>query len=258
MLHGLSRTALNIIIIVCLLLISWIHLSQKDVENEPLEPLQLPSLNSGEWTYWTNNEGVSVLLRAGGNTDGGWLLLRGQQKSQPLFLPASNWADALRPQLASLPGKEEAAAVVISGPWPVSEQQAMAALVIQQQQLHGGNGSRQHWDSCLRQHSAGALWLADQLSLPWYKLAQLTRSQAETLSPPARTEWADWRLQRSRELRRQWQDEQGLIDIQADLAYHRLPDGTYQALYQSLADAQKTEVTEAMHCLPSQQGSPNE
>ncbi len=258
MLHGLSRTALNIIIIVCLLLISWIHLSQKDVENEPLEPLQLPPLSNGEWTYWTNNESVSVMLRAGGNIDGGWLLLRGQQKNPALFLPAGNWANALQPQLASLPIKDESAAVVISGPWSVAEQQAMAALVIQQQQLHGGNESRLHWHSCLRQHSAGALWLADQLSLPWYQLAQLTQARVAAITPPDRSDWADWRLQRSRELRRHWQDEQGLIDIQADLAYHRLPDGTYQALYQSLADAQKTEVTEAMRCLPPQQGYPNE
>lgn len=257
MLHGLSRTALNVIIIVCLLAISWIHLSQDDVEEEPLEPLVLPTLNAADWNIWSNNEGIYVALRAGGNTDGGRLKIHSAQQSVDLPLPFNDWSAALQSALANIE-KQQSLVIVISGPWSSTEQQAIAALTIRELQPTPRNESRLHWSDCIRQHSAGALWLADQLQLPWYQLAQLTQAATSDIQPPLRDDWATWRLQKSRELRRQWQDEQGLIDIQAVLAYHRLPDSAYPMLYQSLADAQKTEVSEALSCLQPVQGSPNE
>src|SRR5690606_4697057 len=177
------------------------------------------------------------------------------------------------------------------------------------------------WPACLREHPAGALWLGQQYGLAWPALAQLpatltnqplpalpTRDQwaqwrleqsrqlrqqwqdeqgqidiqaAPAYPPPpaathqrpshapgrapaqlpatltnqplpalpTRDQWAQWRLEQSRQLRQQWQDEQGQIDIQAALAYHRLPADTYQLLYNALSDAQKTAPAALLACL---------
>src|SRR5690606_41711899 len=95
MLHGLSRTTLNIIVFLCLLLISWIHLSGRDAEEQPLEALHLPELSAAGWSFWPNTEQVSVWLRAGGALSRGRLQLRRQHGAEGLTLPTQNWRPAV-------------------------------------------------------------------------------------------------------------------------------------------------------------------
>ena len=257
--RGLSRSTLNVIIFVCLGAIIWINLSQNRQEDVVLEPLKLPLLNEGGWSRWTNQEQVTVLLRAGGTTEGGTVLVKSAEQSQHLQLPANDWATPLQQALATLPDAVQAV-VLISGPWSNTDQQAMAALIIRERSLQPLSGSIEHWPSCIAAHLPGALWLGQYYGLDWRTLAALPGTLASAAIPdlPGREDWAIWRLDQSRQLRRAWQDEQSQIDIQADLTYHRLPDSAYQSLYLSLADAQKTEVTEALDCLLPAQVSAHE
>lgn len=250
MLHGLSRTTLNIIVFLCLLLISWIHLGGRDAEEQPLEALHLPELGAGGWSFWPNTEQISVWLRPGGTIEGGWLTLRSQQGTQQLSLPTNDWLPTLQQALPSLPHNLPAV-VLLSGPWPASEQQLMAAFLIREQHLQPLAQAADDWPACLLVHPAGALWLGQQLGLDWPALAQLPETLTDQPLPilPTRDQWAQWRLQHSRQLRQQWQDEQGQIDIQAALAYHRLPADTYQLLYNALSDAQKTAPAALLACL---------
>ena len=247
--HGFSRTTLNVIIIICLLIISWANLSGGDDENTPLEPLHLPPLADAGWQHWLPAEGVPVRLRAGGTIDGGTLVLKTAARSEHIHLPNAGWHEVLQTELSALP-LEEAAVILVSGPWPQHEQRAMAALLIRSLRLQPLPASVEDWPDCVRAHPAGALWLAQQAGLDWQTLTVLPQ-QLQQFRPrlPERDVWAEWRLEQSRQLRRAWQDEQTQIDIQADLAYHRLPDGAYQTLYLALADAQKTEVSDALACL---------
>jgi len=252
MFHGLSRTTLNIIVFLCLLLISWIHLSGRDAEEQPLEALHLPELSAAGWSFWPNTEQVSVWLRAGSTLSDGRLQLRSQHGAQTLTLPTQNWLPALQQALPTL-AQNEPAVIVISGPWPASEQQLMAAFLIREQHLQPLTRAVNDWPACLREHPAGALWLGQQYGLAWPALAQLPATLTNKPLPvlPTRDQWAQWRLQHSRQLRQQWQDEQGQIDIQAALAYHRLPADTYQLLYNALSDAQKTAPATTLNCLAS-------
>ena len=250
MLHGLSRTTLNIIIFLCLLLISWIHLGGRDAEEQPLEALPLPELSPAGWNLWPNAEQVPVWLRAGGTLDGGRLQLRSQHGAQTLTLPAQNWLPALQQALPTL-AQNVPAVMLISGPWPVGEQSLMAAFLIREQHLQPLAQAVNDWPDCLRAHPAGTLWLGQQFGLDWSVLAALPGTLASSPVPtlPTRAEWAQWRLEKSRQLRQQWQEEQGQIDIQATLAYHRLPADTYQLLYNALRDAQKTAPAALLACL---------
>src|SRR5690606_18918041 len=252
MLHGLSRTTLNIIVFLCLLLISWIHLSGRDAEEQPLAAWRLRGLSAAGWPFGPNTEQVSVWLRPGGTIEGGWLTLRSQQGTQQLSLPANDWLPTLQQALPSLPHNLPAV-VLLSGPWPASEQQLMAAFLIREQHLQPLAQAADDWPACLRVHPAGALWLGQQYGLDWPALAQLPETLTSQPLPalPTRDQWAQWRLQHSRQLRQQWQDEQGQIDIQAALAYHRLPADTYQLLYNALSDAQKTAPATTLNCLAS-------
>ncbi|WP_430460571.1 hypothetical protein ACQUQU_15315 [Thalassolituus sp. LLYu03] len=257
--RGLSRSNLNVIIFICMGAIIWINLNHNRQEDVVLEPLKIPALNDGGWSRWSNQEQVSVLLRAGGTTEGGVLVVRSASGSQHIRLPASDWAPPLREQLANLPAQTPAV-VLISGPWSATDQQAMAALIIRERQLQPLSASVEHWPSCIASHLPGALWLGEYVGVTWQSLNELPAMLGKTTIPdvPGREEWAIWRLDQSRQLRRAWQDEQSQIDIQADLTYHRLPDSAYQSLYLSLADAQKTEVTEALDCLLPAQVSAHE
>ena len=46
MLQGLSRKSLNIIILVCLVVITWLNLAGGEDQEPPLEPLALPPLHA--------------------------------------------------------------------------------------------------------------------------------------------------------------------------------------------------------------------
>ncbi|MAY01052.1 MAG: hypothetical protein CMI08_17960 [Oceanospirillaceae bacterium] len=250
MLQGLSRKTLNIIILVCLVAITWLQLMGKEDEQAALEPLKLPPLHDAGWQSWANSEGVSVWFQSGGTIDGGTLVIRGAHNSSThLTLPAASWTIPLHQGLATAPS-EEPAVILINGPWSDIEKQAMAALIIREQKLQPMPTTTESWQTCIRQHLPGALWLAQQQGMEWQQLGQLPQQlSGRPLQAPELQEWAVWRLQQSRELRRNWQDEQTRIDIQADLAYHRLPAGTYADLYTSLADAYPQDVTQAVDCL---------
>lgn len=248
--HGLSRTSLNIIIVVCLIVISWIHLSGDDADETLLEPLQQPALYDPHWQSWPNAEQVTVLLRRGGTTAGGRVVLRNASGHRHFDLPADNWTIPLQQQLTglhqALPG-----VILVSGPWSDLEQQAIAALLIRELQIQPLPPSSELWPACLSNHLPGALWLAQQAGLSWQTLKQLPQALAQQAPPllPGQQQWADWRLQQSRTLRRHWQDDGTQIDIQADLAYHRLPENAYRSVYDALADAQKSDVAAALSCL---------
>ncbi|MAD45412.1 MAG: hypothetical protein CMH98_10430 [Oceanospirillaceae bacterium] len=257
MLQGLSRKSLNIIILVCLVVITWLNLAGGEDQEPPLEPLALPPLHDPQWQIWPNNEGVTVLLRAGGTIKGGTLAIRGAEQTQQIALPNASWTIPLYRALDTAPA-EEPAALLISGPWPASEKQAMAALVIREQKLQPLATTTESWPQCIRSHMPGALWLAQQQGKDWQQLGQLADDPAATgITPPAQQAWAVWRLQQSRELRRRWQNEQTQIDIQADLAYHRLPFQAYSQLYESLADARPGEVRQVQNCLTRTQAPEN-
>src|SRR5690606_7313905 len=202
MFHGLSRTTLNIIVFLCLLLISWIHLGGRDAEEQPLEALHLPELSAAGWSFWPNTEQVSVWLRPGGTIEGGWLTLRSQQGTQQLSLPANDWLPTLQQALPSLPHNLPAV-IVISGPWSASEQQLMAAVLIREQHLQPLTRAVEDWPACLREHPAGAQRLGQQYGLAWPALAELpaTLANQPLLALPTRDQWAQWRLQHSRQLR---------------------------------------------------------
>lgn len=257
--RGLSRSHLNIVIFICLGAIIWINLTHNRQEEVVLEPLKLPALSDGGWQRWPNQEQVTVLLRAAGTTAGGSITLRSEQGLQHLHLPAQQWAPVLEQQLSTL-ATETPAVILISGPWQPADQQAMAALLIRDLRLQPLPASLTPWPLCLQQHMPGALWLGQFYGLNWQTLGALPEamSSSQPPQPPLRADWAIWRLDQSRQLRRAWQDEQSQIDIQADLTYHRLPDSTYQSLYLSLADAQKTDVTEVLDCLTPAQGASHE
>ena len=248
--YGLSRTTLNVIIFLCLLLISWIHLGNRNEEDQPLETLALPALTDAGWQLWPNAEQVTVWLRAGGTLNGGWLALQSEQELWRQMLPASDWLPALQQHLQDMPS-DTPAVVLISGPWPQAEQALLAAWLIRERRLQQQPETTTNWPVCVRDHMAGALWLGQQLGLDWSVLAAVPGTLASIPVPtlPTRAEWAQWRLEQSRQLRQQWQDESGQIDIQAALAYHRLPADTYQQLYSALSDAQKTAPAALLACL---------
>lgn len=240
----LSRPTLNALILLCMAVILWLNLSQPSTPAR-LPDLALPALTSADWHYRLSGDGVEIWLRAGGTVQGGTLALATASHTQRLPLPAEyNPADLNA--LAITP--EQAVILLISGPWPLRAQQQLAATLIRQFRLQPLTLQPLLWPGCLQRHAAGALWLAQQQQRPWWQLPLLTASLAAAL--PGNDDWADWRLQQSRTLRQQWQDEQGQIDIQARLAYHRLPDNTYPALYQALGQAQPTDVADALSCLP--------
>jgi hypothetical protein len=268
MLHGFSRTTLSALIIICLLLISWINLGWKDEEQQPLPALQQPPLAAAGWQFWQSLEGVGVYLRSAGDVNGGYLALRTTSAVYTLQLPATDWAESLKQQL---PGnlKGGPALLLIAGPWDELSQKTMAAYVIRSlnlQPLEPLNGSL---PACIQEHLAGALWLTQALlpasalqpapawatlySLP-DSLDMLISSDTQTkTAEPTRSAWAEWRLEQARLLRQSWQDDRDQIDIQADLAYYRLPEDLYRQLYHQLGQSQKTAPAELLHCLSATQ-----
>lgn len=250
MFNGLSRTTLNIIIFVCLLAITWLHLGSRDPEEQPLDDLLLPELTEAGWEYHGQTGQVPVWLRPGGTAAGGLLAIRSSQGLRTLSLPAADWLKAVQQQQATLPDNVPAV-LLISGPWPLAEQALLAAWLIGEQRLQPLPGTDIHWPSCVREHPAGALWLGQQYGLDWTTLAALPGTLASSPAPdlPTRQAWEQWRLEQSRSMRRHWQDEQGQIDIQAAVAYHRLPADTYRQLYQTLGSSQKTAVAALLDCL---------
>src|SRR5690606_30493061 len=147
------------------------------------------------WSFWPNTEQVSVWLRPGGTIEGGWLTLRSQQGNQHLSLPANDWLPTLQQALPTL-AQDVPAVIVISGPWPASEQPLMAAFLIREQRLQPLAQNVNDWPVCLREHPAGALWLGQQYGLNWPALTQLPETLMNQPLPvlPTRDEWAQWRL----------------------------------------------------------------
>jgi len=258
MLQGLSRKTLNIIILVCLVAVVWLNMAGKHPDQPIPEPLKLPPLHNDGWRNWNNQEQVTVLLHAGGTIDGGTLVIRSAEQNLHITLPASDWSISLYAALKTAPS-DQPAAILISGPWSDNEKQAIAALVIREQKLlplQQITHSTELWPACVRNHLPGSLWLAQQQGLEWQQLGQLPLQLNPDTVLPSQQEWEVWRLQQSRELRRHWQDEQSQIDIQADLAYHRLPTQAYSDLYLALADAQPGDVAAALSCLTQNDEQP--
>lgn len=257
MLHGFSRTTLSALIIICLLLISWINLGWKDEEQQPLPALQQPPLAATGWQFWQSLEGVGVYLRSAGDVNGGYLALRTTSAVYTLKLPATDWAESLKQQL---PGnlKGGPALLMIAGPWDELSQKTMAAYVIRSLNLQPLQPLSGSLPACIQEHLAGALWLGQKLGLEWQVLAALPGTLAST-SPsympplPQRSDWDNWRTEQSRSLRQRWQDDRDQIDIQADLAYYRLPEDLYRQLYTQLGQSQKTAPAELLHCLSAAQ-----
>ncbi len=260
MLHGFSRTTLSVLIIVCLLLISWIHLGFKDEEEQPLPALTQPLLADAGWRYWQSLEGVGVYLRSAGDVNGGYLALRTTSAVYTLKLPATDWAESLKQQL---PGnlKGGPALLLIAGPWDELSQKTMAAYVIRSLNLQPLEPAGGPLPACIAEHLAGALWLTQAL-LPasalqpahaWAALYSLPDSLALLTRPdatgPTRSAWAEWRLEQTRILRQNWQNDLSQIDIQADLAYYRPPEDLYRQLYHQLGQSQKTAPAELLQCL---------
>ncbi|MDF1764346.1 MAG: hypothetical protein P1U57_13135 [Oleibacter sp.] len=65
----------------------------------------------------------------------------------------------------------------------------------------------------------------------------------------SRDQWQAFRQNAVKQLRQQWLNPQQNIDIQADLAYHNLPDDFYQLLYQDLGRSQWTAPRDYETCL---------
>ncbi|MCD8522359.1 MAG: hypothetical protein LRY66_09240 [Saccharospirillaceae bacterium] len=256
MLHGFSRTTLSALIIVCLLLISWIHLGWKDEEQQPLPALQQPPLATADWQFWQSIEGVGVYLRSAGDVHGGYLALRSASEMHVLSLPANDWTQPLKQQL---PGHVLGQAVIllVSGPWDELSQKTMAAYVIRSLQLHTLHAASTPLSACVIQHLPGALWLTQQQTTDTGAsvLNALLSLNTEAVSTPLpdRKTWSEWRLEQTRMLRQNWQNDRRQIDIQADLAYYRPPEDLYRQLYNQLGQSQKTAPAELLQCLSAAQ-----
>lgn len=236
-----SRRTLNIIIFCCLGIISWIHLGGTDPEIEPLEPLNLPALNTSHWQSWQSREGVRSYHQQV-SAEQGQLRLIMQDKQINWSLPAQDWSQALQQHLAEITTTQPLSAqtLLLQGPWSEQEMQLISAYLIDQMALSATGKPSMHLSQCEQRHPAGSLWFRQH----WSSTADLDL----TKGLPKREQWQDFRLQQTRQLRQQWLSNAGQLDIQTDIAYHRPPAHYYQQLYQQLGDSQKTAAQDYLSC----------
>ena len=231
-----SRRTLNIIILSCLVLISWIHLGRTDPEQRPLEPLQLPPLSISPWHRWQTEEGITSYWQQTALPHGQIRLLTRQH--QDIRLPAEHWSQTLQQQPRP-ETPQPVSAILLQGPWQERQMQAISAWLIRHWQLQPASTSAETLGICEQHHAAGSLWFRSHWASP---VAQLDKAL------PNRSQWQHFRQQRSRELRLRWLSHAGQLDIQSDIAYHRPPSGYYQHLYQALADSQKDAAAAYLNC----------
>ena len=236
-----SRRTLNIIIIVCLAVVSWIHLGQSDPEMEPLEALNLPMLHDSDWQTWLSQEGVAVKWQPVSQPQGIARVVFANQTQLDIPLDAQQWSTELK-ALAAKKASHDTLVILLQGPWGKTEMQGIAAFLIQRWQLQPHTLPIPSAITHCEQHfAAGSLWFRNH----WIHSGPIDLEKPL----PNRQQWQDFRLQQTRELRQQWLSPAGQLDIQTDIAYHRPPSDYYQSLYQALGDSQKFAADDYLNCL---------
>lgn len=268
MFHGFSRRMLNVLIIGCLLIITWIQFGFQDNEETPLEPLHAPPLSDLGWHYWRSNENVPVAWQTFGHDQLHLVIQREKHEPLHLSLPLDNWASALSHALPRESNSTKGV-VVLQGSADTATMQQAAAFVIRQLQLMPPEIQT---NNCQLEYLAGAYWwnhrTGNSLAEPAvvdrhsHALSDTSLSQgtsgankivpsniAQNTTLPTRDEWQSFRENAVHELRQKWLSPSAAIDIQAELAYHRWPETYFYDLYQDLATAQRTAPAAFVECL---------
>lgn len=258
------RPTLVAIMLVCLLVISWIHLGDHDADDIPLPPLQQAPWPESTWQSWQSHEGVMVYWQSRAQPTGQIHLVTPEQ-AQPQRIATLNKDSAvpellsqLNPATAQVAIHDQASLLLIHGPWNATDMHTLAAIVIHQWQLKPWPSSTTHiapgiapdLAQCIATHRSAAAWWAEQQGLSWYQHAQLDRSAVMTHQTlPNRAEWQAWRSQQSREWYQRALSDDGQVDIQANLAYHRLSYRQLAQWYDDLARSQAQQVVDFQQCL---------
>ncbi|AHK17179.1 MULTISPECIES: hypothetical protein [Thalassolituus] len=245
MLQGFSKTTLNVIVLGCLALIAWINLAHQNPEDTPLDALNQAPLSErpwhawqsleGTWLYWQNIRSENVVVK---------VRMEGESFSAPVDidseLPLDQWAQLLIEQLKDAP-TNRAGILFIQGPLDERSLQTAAAYAIRTLALRP---LTQHQpNACLELYPAGARWFSAAQQQSW------ALASAATNALPDRSQWQAFRIQQSSELRDLWFSDAGQVDIQADLAYHSLPNNFFSLLYRDLGESQKTAASDYQDCM---------
>lgn len=244
MLQGFSKTTLNILILGCLALIAWINLAHQDPEDTPLDALNQMPLSDrpwhtwqsleGAWLYWQNIRSESVRVKVRFGDDSGEALEINSE------LPTNLWAELLIEHLRDAPSNRTGI-LFIQGPLDERSLQTAAAYAIRTLALRPI--PERSINPCLELYPAGARWFSAAQNQSW---ASTPRATAPL---PDRSQWQAFRIQQSSELGDLWFSDAGQVDIQADLAYHSLPNNFFSLLYKDIGVSQKTAASDYQHCM---------
>lgn len=258
------RPTLVAIMLICLAVISWIHLSDHEADDIPLPPLTQAPWPESLWQTWQSHEGITVYWQSRALPTGQIHLVT-PERATPQLIATLNKDSAvpellsqLNPATAEIAIHKQASLLLIHGPWSASDMQTLAAIVIHQWQLkpwprsttHIAPGIAPDFAQCIATHRSAAAWWAEQQGLSWYQQTQL---DIETVlaqsSRPNRAEWQAWRSQQSRSWYQRALADEGQVDIQSNLAYHQLPYHLLALWYDDLARSQVQQVVDFQQCL---------
>lgn len=244
MFHGFSRRMLNVLIIGCLLIITWVQLGLKNDEDTPLEPLSVAPLSDTGWQFWQSNEEVPVVWQTLGADKLRIVVKRANAQPLQLSLPVNDWAKALNNELPTAKSSTTGAVVLQGAVDSITMQQAAAFVIRRLQLTPPAKSAESH--SCQLEHLAGAYWWNHKAG---QSLAMPAQIALDKYPLPTRDEWQDFRQSAVHELRQKWLSASDAIDIQAELAYHRWPETYFYDLYQDIAEAQRTAPEAYATCL---------
>lgn len=254
------RPTLVGIMLMCLLIISWIHLANHEADDIPLPPLAQAPWPESLWQTWQSHEGVTVHWQSRAHATGTLYWLH-PKHAAPSFIATldsnasvSSLLDQIAPRTVDIADAAQPAILLIHGPWSATDMHTLAAIVIHQWRLQPWPAStaRPHpaLAHCISTHPSAAFWWAEQQALTWYQQSQLNIDAVLTQHAlPNRTEWQAWRSQQSRKWYQLALSDDGQIDIQANLAYHQLPYRLLAQWYDDLARSQALQVFDFQQCL---------
>lgn len=251
MFQGLSRRTLNALIIVCLLIITGINLGFRTDEDTPLEPVDAAPLADTGWHRWQSREGIPVYWQASAGDTLNVVVSGDRQYSLRTGVDASNWAEALSQSDLGTAGPARSAAIALQGPLTGDEMQQAAAFIIRRLSL---TAPPRNTYKCQLEFPAGALWYARLQGLGVAAPVSVATKDMKQAAP-TRDDWQTFRQSEIKRMRSEWLSASAAIDIAADLAYHRWPENYYSALYQALAQSQRTAPLDFATCQSHSSGA---
>jgi len=257
-----SRSSLNIIIFICIILIGWASINKnRTTDGDNDRTIDLPLLGELNEKIWTSHEGIQVTWQSRLDTDF-QIRIRGQRQVLDSVLPTTgdikstliSWqgdywqwdlnlgADfelglsKLSQHINAFPAslKGQPAIIVLQGPWSADIARLTSASMIKSLELKPLElksavkqaSTSQH--SCPWQPVSAQFWLQDQLSNANQSRADINKKQWRvshwpTLAPINEDSLYAWKQTFVQQWQLNWQDPATQFDILADLAYYRLP-----------------------------------